>query len=195
LERYIIKHKPKELRLSRRDFVLLGRDGITALMLSSALGCRQSDPTSKTVTANKEKSNSEYTLMFFTTEEAAIVEAVSARIIPSDRQPGAREAKVVYFIDYMLADAYKTAQPVYREGISKLNGVSQTRFRRPFISISEADQDDILTRMEQRTLQQWERAGEFFSIIRAHTIEGMFSDPRYHGNSNQIGWMLLGETH
>jgi gluconate 2-dehydrogenase gamma chain len=133
--------------------------------------------------------------MFFNTEEAATVEAASARIIPSDGRPGAREAKVIYFIDYMLANAYKIAQPVYREGISKLNEVSQTRFRRPFIYISETEQDDILTRMEQRTLQQWERAGEFFSVIRAHTIEGMFSDPRYHGNSAHTGWILIGETH
>src|SRR5260370_31222696 len=57
---------------------------------------------------------------FFTPEEAAEIEAITARIIPTDDTPGAREAGVVYFIDRGLvtfaADDHKT----YREGLPEL---------------------------------------------------------------------------
>src|SRR5262245_61589182 len=42
-------------------------------------------------------------MKFFTPEEAACVEAISAQIIPTDETPGAREAGVVHFIDAALA--------------------------------------------------------------------------------------------
>src|SRR5437879_13922755 len=54
---------------------------------------------------------------FFTPEEAAEVEAVASRIIPSDETPGAKEAGVVYFIDRALATFASDAQKTYREGL------------------------------------------------------------------------------
>jgi hypothetical protein len=33
---------------------------------------------------------------------------------------------------------------------------------------------------------------QFFNLIRAHTIQGTFSDPFYGGNANFIGWDLIG---
>ena len=32
----------------------------------------------------------------------------------------------------------------------------------------------------------------FFALLRAHTIEGMFSDPMHGGNAGLIGWQLAG---
>jgi gluconate 2-dehydrogenase gamma chain len=32
----------------------------------------------------------------------------------------------------------------------------------------------------------------FFNVVRAHTIQGVFSDPFYGGNANFIGWDLIG---
>src|SRR5574342_163674 len=39
---------------------------------------------------------------FFTPEQAAEVEAMAAQIIPTDSTPGAREARVINFIDRAL---------------------------------------------------------------------------------------------
>ena len=33
---------------------------------------------------------------------------------------------------------------------------------------------------------------QFFNLIRTHTIQGTFSDPFYGGNSNFIGWDMIG---
>ncbi len=35
-------------------------------------------------------------------------------------------------------------------------------------------------------------AGSFFTILRRHTAEGMFSDPAYGGNRDMAGWKLIG---
>ena len=35
-------------------------------------------------------------------------------------------------------------------------------------------------------------SGQFFNLVRTHTIQGTFSDPFYGGNENFIGWNLIG---
>ena len=32
----------------------------------------------------------------------------------------------------------------------------------------------------------------FFTLVRAHTIQGTFCDPYYGGNANFVGWDLIG---
>ena len=43
---------------------------------------------------------------FFTESEAFLVEAASERILPAGATPGAKDAKVVKFIDQMVAEYY-----------------------------------------------------------------------------------------
>lgn len=179
--------------LSRRSFVRIVRDGAIILVLPEILGCRlfrseEVPPTSVT----QDRSRAPYQLRFLTTEETATVEALTARIIPSDERPGAKEARVVHFIDYMLVTAYAAQQTFYRDGLRQLNKLSQVRLDRLFAGLAEADQDVLLHQMERREIRDWKEAGDFFSTVRAHTIEGMFSDPKYYGNAGRVGWELLG---
>jgi len=57
---------------------------------------------------------------FFTPEQAAEIDAITARIIPTDGTPGAREAGVVYFIDRALKTFASGDQKIYLEGLPKL---------------------------------------------------------------------------
>ena len=179
--------------LPRREFVRVVRDGMVILMLPQVLGCRlfQSDERGPESLA-QDGPQSSYHLKFLTTEEAATVEAMTSRIIPSDETAGAREARVVHFIDHMLATEYAADQPIYREGLRNLNELTETRFNRSFSNLTEADQDALLTQMERREIEDWKEAGDFFLSIRTHTIEGMFSDPKYCGNAGRVGWVLMG---
>jgi len=34
--------------------------------------------------------------------------------------------------------------------------------------------------------------GQFFRIVREHTIQGFFGDPAYGGNRDTVGWKLVG---
>jgi gluconate 2-dehydrogenase gamma chain len=139
-------------------------------------------------------------LRFFSREEALVVAAATSRIFPSDEAgPGAQEAGVVVYIDRQLAgpwgrDRYRytqgpfdedapkefgyqgkaTPQEIYREMLKDLKG---------FDHLGPNEQDQKLKQIE-RTL--------FFSLLRKNTIEGMFCDPMHGGNTNMVGWQLIG---
>src|SRR6516164_11532532 len=53
----------------------------------------------------------------FTSEQAREVEAIAARIIPTDELPGATEAGVVYFIDRALKTFASDNLPRYQTGL------------------------------------------------------------------------------
>jgi gluconate 2-dehydrogenase gamma chain len=138
-------------------------------------------------------------LRFFTETEALIVAAAAARIFPSDDSgPGAKEAGVVIYIDRQLAGPYgrdrdrytqgpfedgapelgyqgkETPREIYRQGLKNLVG---------FDRLELADQDKRLTQIESSL---------FFTLLRQHTIEGMFCDPIHGGNVDMVGWQLIG---
>src|SRR5256885_12780849 len=58
---------------------------------------------------------------FFTPAEAAEIEAITARIIPTDDTPVAREAVVVYFIDHGLPTFAVDDHRTYREWLPELH--------------------------------------------------------------------------
>ena len=138
-------------------------------------------------------------LRFFDSAQALIVGAVVSRIFPTDESgPGARDAGVVMYIDRHLAGPYGSdshrytqgpfesgavelgyqgkANPreIYREGLKGLAGLDQ---------LEPAQQDKALQAIE---------SSEFFSLLRQHTIEGMFCDPVHGGNTDMLGWQLIG---
>ena len=138
-------------------------------------------------------------LRFFDESEALIVAAAASRIFPSDDSgPGAREAGVALYIDRQLAGPYgrdryrytqgpfedappelgyqgkATLREIYREGLKNLKG---------FDRLAPEEQDARLQQIE---------SSRFFSLLRQHTIEGMFSDPIHGGNTDMVGWQLVG---
>lgn len=105
--------------------------------------------------------------LFFTQHEWDTVEALTARVIPTDHDPGAREARVVVFIDRYLsgigyiyaaadgsgflkltgrfADAWRARQYdmqcTYREGLKALDASCQENFQVDFVALDEEQQD------------------------------------------------------
>jgi gluconate 2-dehydrogenase gamma chain len=122
---------------------------------------------------------------FFSPEQAVEVESMAARIIPTDDTPGAREAKVIYFIDRALTTFDRDKQPLYTQGLRDL--LTKTRELFPsadkFSSLTSAQQIQLLTAIER---------APFFEQVRLHTIIGFFADPKYGGNRDKIGWKLIG---
>ena len=138
--------------------------------------------------------------VFFFLDEADTLEALVARIVPgSDEDPGAREAGVLTYIDRALAGPYSGWQGAYREGIHALNSYTRRRYEKKYFELDEADQDSIVEELEAGTMPGFGEAGgessgagAFFTMVWAHTIEGMFSDPAYGGNRDASGWKLIG---
>lgn len=122
-----------------------------------------------------------------TPAEVLVLEAMASRIIPTDDTPGAREARVVRFMDRSLATFAADALPLMRQGIAQLEADVKGRMApvRSFAQLDPAAQDILL--------QQMDTAGSvFFELVRVGTIQGMFANPEYGGNFEKTGWKLLG---
>jgi gluconate 2-dehydrogenase gamma chain len=176
--------------MKRRQFITLSVGGVLVYTLNR-----------KALWLNAAETRVRVPLRFFTADEARAVAAACERIFPSDENgPGASEAAVVIYIDRQLAGPYgrdelrykkgpfvgtdphwggyqgkEGPQQIYRAGIGQLG--------RDFVSLTPAQQDDRLRRIETTM---------FFQMLREHTVEGMFCDPLHGGNANLVGWQMIG---
>jgi gluconate 2-dehydrogenase gamma chain len=129
-----------------------------------------------------------------TQAEADVLEAICARIIPTDANgPGAREARAAHYIDRALGGALKESLPAYRAGLAAFNRYCESSRRAPFLQLSERDQDSVLIDVETGAATGFTgSSGQFFAMVRTHTLQGTFGDPFYGGNANFVGWDLIG---
>ena len=137
---------------------------------------------------------------FFSPEQAAEIDAISARIIPTDGTPGAREAGVVYFIDRALITFASDDQKTYKEGLPEL----QARLRELFPAVERfsaatpEQQDEVLRSLDDhapvpaRPFRPRPAAQSFFETLRQHTIAGFLIDPDAGGNRDGAGWKVIG---
>jgi gluconate 2-dehydrogenase subunit 3-like protein len=146
---------------------------------------------------------------FFSADEAKEIEAITARIIPTDDTPGAREAGVVYFIDRGLATFAADDQKTYREGLPELQARVGEIFSgvTKFSALTAEQQDEVLhsfdasadpgkeTRPRQRNVLRRPLAQNFFETLRQHTIVGFLIDPDFGGNRDGVGWKVIGRDH
>ncbi|MEV7965520.1 gluconate 2-dehydrogenase subunit 3 family protein [Sphaerisporangium sp. NPDC088356] len=114
--------------------------------------------------------------LFFDDHEWDTIEAATARVIPTDHDPGAREAGAVRFIDrYLsgidavyaaadgsgflrlsgkLADAWRARiadlRETYRQGVRDLDAIARERFGADFVSLGDPEQDAVLEQVSGR---------------------------------------------
>jgi gluconate 2-dehydrogenase gamma chain len=129
-----------------------------------------------------------------TPAEGDTLHAIVARIIPSDGNgPGAAEAGAARYIDRALGGALSGNRELYRSGLAAVDRYAQAAKGAPFAALAAADQDAVLTDMENNVATGFTPAADvFFNLVRAHTIQGTFCDPYYGGNVNFAGWDLIG---
>ncbi|MEE4302059.1 MAG: gluconate 2-dehydrogenase subunit 3 family protein [Pseudomonadales bacterium] len=110
-------------------------------------------------------------------EEAATLEAIAARILPSTDTPGAREAGVIHFFDTVLGGPMADALPSLREGLATFapDGAA-------FRALGETEQDAWLAARED---------SPFFAMVRSFTIMGFFAMSSYGGNRDGVGWEVI----
>jgi gluconate 2-dehydrogenase gamma chain len=137
----------------------------------------------------------------FTPAEAIEVAAIAARIIPTDGDPGATEAGVVYFIDRALKTFASEDLPIYKAGLVEINATTKALFPgvKLFSAASTEQQDRVLaeTSSAQKLREGSRRAGPnksaaFFPIIWGHTLMGFLADPEAGGNFDYVGWKVIG---
>lgn len=156
---------------------------------------------------------------FFSSAEAACIEAIVARLIPKDELgPGALEAGVATFMDRQLngefgrgsrwymqgpwgppqkTQGYQTRltpAAIYRAALKSIDDlVGREGKAGTFAKLAPADQDDFLHRMEKGQVQlSGVDTTTFFDMLLQNTMEGFWSDPIYGGNRDMVGWKLIG---
>ena len=158
--------------------------------------------------------------LFFTVDEAEVVDAIVDRLIPTDDLgPGAKDAGVTVFIDRQLTGPYGghdwlymqgpfsstplpsqglqsplTPRQQYRLGLAALASYCSATFGgRGFAQLNSDEQDRLLTGMEKGEVKlPGFDSKMLFSAIHTNTIEGYFADPIYGGNRDMAGWKLVG---
>ncbi|MCW2794192.1 MAG: hypothetical protein JWO76_3290 [Nocardioides sp.] len=140
--------------------------------------------------------------LFFSEHEWDTIEAAGARIIPTDHDPGAREARVIVFIDrylsgidfhYAAADgsgflqmAGKDARAararnrdmrrLYRDGVQELDRLSVEQCGQAFKEAGEEVQDHVLEQLsgERKPTKVSLTSREvFYSRLQGNTDDGM----------------------
>ncbi len=129
-----------------------------------------------------------------TAAEGKLLDAIVDRLIPSDAHgPGAREAHVVHYIDRALGDALASSRSAYASGLAALDRYATSSRGKSFLELSSIDQDSVLIDCETGGATGFTgSSAQFFAMILNHTRQGMFGDPFYGGNVNQVGWELIG---
>ncbi len=119
---------------------------------------------------------------------------MAARLIPSDEAgPGATEAHAAAYIDRALGDALAASRDAYRSGLAAVDAYARATKGAPFARLSHADQDAVLSDLEQGVATGFSPgSAAFFTLVRTHTMQGTFCDPYYGGNANFVGWDLIG---
>lgn len=129
-----------------------------------------------------------------TATEAATLEALVARLIPSDANgPGALEAGAARYIDGALGNALAAQRPAYAAGLAALDAYARSRGGAPFAALAPQRQDELIGDLEgNRAPGFTPSSSAFFELVLGHTLEGTFGDPHYGGNQDFIGWELIG---
>ena len=159
-------------------------------------------------------------LQFLTKEEAATIDAIVDRLIPSDELGlGGKDAGCTIFIDRQLAGPYGTHEgrytkgpfptqtlptqgaqsPLtpreqYRDGLAALATYCKATFDgRSFEALTAPEQDTLLKGLQKGEVKlPGFSAKMLFAAIHTNTMEGYFADPIYGGNHDMAGWKLVG---
>jgi gluconate 2-dehydrogenase gamma chain len=159
--------------VSRREFVSIA--ALSAVWLTAGAACTRQDGATTTTA-----------LVHFSPAQAAQVEAIASRIIPTDDTPGAREAGVLYFIDASLTGFAKEQAPLFAEGLTSLGeAVAKQHGSAATFATLTAQQQDAMLRSIEKT--------PFFGAMRFATIAGFLALPKYGGNKDYIGWKFIGQ--
>jgi len=136
-----------------------------------------------------------YQSLFFSPAQFAMVEHLADMILPADETPGAKEAGVAEFIDFMLAkrvavvsrEEMRTTQDKlfagsqmqvrFVTGLGWLDAQSKYQFGVEFLQASTEQQNDLLEELAlpAKYKPQTAEGREFFQLMRDYTVAGYYT--------------------
>jgi gluconate 2-dehydrogenase gamma chain len=138
-----------------------------------------------------------YKPQFFTPQQFQLVERLTDLIIPSEDGPGAKDAGVAEFVDFMVAnnagipnnqwqfesspDPARTGprdiRSEFRSGLNWIDAWCQSSYAQPFLQCSADQQNNLLNELayKKRYQPSSEEGRAFFLLIREYTVMGFYT--------------------
>ena len=121
-----------------------------------------------------------YVPQFFKPDEFRAVEILTEMIIPADDQPGAKEAKVAEFIDFVVYSAAEfepSLQKQWIEGLGVLNELSGKKYGNSFSDISPSQREELLTEVSvsEHDPKIKHPGFAFYRLLKGMTLEAFFT--------------------
>jgi len=136
-----------------------------------------------------------YKPLFFSQQQYQMVEHLAEMIIPEDETPGAKQAGVAEFIDFMVANrvpvstsrdirstddaiaAGNEAQNRFLAGLDWMNARSHSEFKRDFMDCTPEQQNSLLDELAYKAkfTPTTESGRAFFQMMRDYTVVGYYT--------------------
>jgi gluconate 2-dehydrogenase gamma chain len=125
-----------------------------------------------------------YYPQFFTAGEYAMVERLAEIIIPNDGTPGAKEAGVAEFIDFMVANDPEV-QYEFRTGLRWLNAHAAQKDGKHLVELTAQQQTSLLEPLgfKDKAKPGEEDGRRFFHLMRRYTVTGFYT--------SEVGYQAL----
>jgi hypothetical protein len=113
-----------------------------------------------------------YEAQFFSSSEYRVIDVLTEIIIPRDEMPGAHDAGVSEFIDFMAAHGEPDLR-LMRESLQKLDNEAHKMSGKSFIDMSADQQHLLLAAAAARNADEQSHA--FFLLLRRYTVMGYYT--------------------
>lgn len=117
----------------------------------------------------------------FTQEDIAYLDEIADTILPTTKTPGAKAAQVGKFMTVMVNDCYEEKeQKAFREGMDKINNLSEKEFGKNFMEISPQQRHTLLVKLDAEQ-KQYTKAKKpidvphYFRMMKELTLNGYFT--------------------
>ncbi len=137
-------------------------------------------------------------IRFFTPDEAKLLEAAAARILPQQDRAVDQRVPIAPFLDQMLADGDTDGfrqpempweQEAWRQGLAGVDETSLALHGRPFVGLIADQQDDVLRCLQggEPPGPTWRQmpAASFFGTLVTQVAAVYYAHPHAW---NEIGW-------
>jgi len=136
-----------------------------------------------------------YKPLFFNPTQFQMIERLAETILPTDDTPGAREAGVAEFVDFMVANRVpvtgrrdvrstqdaiemgEEAQQQFISGLGWMNARCKSEFAHEFMECTQQQQIQLLEEVAYKAKFKptTERGREFFQMMRDYTVVGYYT--------------------
>ena len=121
-----------------------------------------------------------YSPRFFNPEEFRTVQTLTEVILPTDDKPGAKEARVADYIDFVVYSAAEfepSLQKQWIDGLGLLNELSRKKYGNTFSAISPSEREALLTEMSapEHDPKAKHPGFPFYRLLKSMTLEAFFT--------------------